>query len=290
MIEEINNDLNDINDKYIKEVISSLIESQQEFTNGDQAGEFSSKFSYFSDHKKIVKEIYNPNNFVGFDLVSVQAATGPVNIARCNLVETFKEELTVKTRKLKTYPYTGSCTNLSIEEITDSTCKEITTEFNREIITDLRNNFGTGVMLSNISKLEETIDLTSKSIEEKCGQYPNWIICTPEIYTALTKKSIDSTKIGVYQTFKDNWNGYKIIVDVLMRDIVIGYKGYSHYDSPYIYMPYIPYAITPEIACEGFCPRRGFLCRYGKKLIPQGCNYYGKITITPDLNKELLNL
>jgi hypothetical protein len=60
----------------------------------------------------------------------------------------------------------------------------------------------------------------------------------------------------------------------------MGYKGDSYMDSGYFYCPYVPLTQTPTVLDpESFCPRRGILTRYGKKLLREGAKFYARLSI-----------
>ncbi len=54
-----------------------------------------------------------------------------------------------------------------------------------------------------------------------------------------------------------------------------GYQAPSFLDVGYFYAPYIPLTKTPVILDpESFNPHKGYLTRYGKKLLEEGSKYY----------------
>lgn len=58
-----------------------------------------------------------------------------------------------------------------------------------------------------------------------------------------------------------------------------GYKRTSYLDSGYFYAPYIPIVQSPVVIDpESFTPNKGILTRYGRKLLDEGKQYYGKVS------------
>src|SRR5262252_8518921 len=80
-------------------------------------------------------------------------------------------------------------------------------------------------------------------------------------------------------TVNNRWRLYK---DPLFptNQILMGYKGDSYMDSGYFYCPYVPLTQTPVVLDpESFCPRKGILTRYGKKLLREGSKFYARMSI-----------
>jgi hypothetical protein len=66
-----------------------------------------------------------------------------------------------------------------------------------------------------------------------------------------------------------------------MSEILMGYKGSSFLDTGYGYFfaPYVPIMNTPVVLDPSvFQNNKGILTRYGKKLLSQGQQHYGKVT------------
>jgi hypothetical protein len=77
-------------------------------------------------------------------------------------------------------------------------------------------------------------------------------------------------------------NRYRLYKDPLFptNQILMGYKGDSYMDSGYFYCPYVPLTQTPVVLDpESFCPRKGILTRYGKKLLREGAKFYARLSI-----------
>lgn len=88
---------------------------------------------------------------------------------------------------------------------------------------------------------------------------------------------------------KPSWTVYK---DPLAKngEILMGYKGDSYMDSGYFYAPYYPITKTPVVLDPNiFTPRKGILTRYGKKLLNQGKQFYGTMTIGKEPESKKTN-
>lgn len=67
-------------------------------------------------------------------------------------------------------------------------------------------------------------------------------------------------------------------VDFPKNQILVGYKGQDDVDCGYIYAPYVPLMITPQLAnTEDFQPRQAIFTRYAKKMVR--ADYFGTVTV-----------
>lgn len=219
------------------------------------------------------------------------------------------EEIVAKTRKLKavwsfeSQQDLRSQHNLDAEaELTAILAQEINLEIDREILADLRSNAGTVAAWNFGSALGDTIKEKYESLYVKVVEVSNvihrktlrgsanWLVTSPEIasmfetatagFAPAPSDTFNST-LGVQYvgTINNRWKLYK---DPLFptSEILMGYKGDSYMDSGYFYCPYVPLTQTPVVNDpESFCPRKGILTRYGKKLLREGAKFYGKLTI-----------
>lgn len=219
------------------------------------------------------------------------------------------EEISVVTRKLKAawsfevQQDVRSQFNLDAEEeLTAILAQEINLEIDREIIGDLRNNAGTVATWDYSTALGDTIKERYESLYVKLSEVSsvihrktlrggaNWIITSPEV-AAIFETSVAgyapqntesfSSSLGVQYVgaVSSKWRVYK---DPLFpsNQILMGYKGDSYMDSGYFYCPYVPLTQTPTVLDpESFCPRKGIMTRYGKKLLREGSKFYAKINI-----------
>ena len=219
------------------------------------------------------------------------------------------EEIAAKTRKLKAvWSYEAqqdlrSQHNLDAEaELTAVLAQEINLEIDREVLTDLLLNAGTVGAWDFSTALGDTIKEKYESLYVKIVEMSavihrktlrggaNWIVTSPEVASifetatagfapAPSETFTSSLGIQYVGTINNRWRLYK---DPLFRtnQILMGYKGDSYMDSGYFYCPYVPLTQTPVVLDpESFCPRKGILTRYGKKLLREGAKFYARMTI-----------
>lgn len=219
------------------------------------------------------------------------------------------EEVAAKTRKLKAaWSYEAqqdlrSQHNLDAEaELTSVLAQEINLEIDREVLTDLRNNAGTIASWDFNTALGDTIKEKYESLYVKVVEVSavvhrktlrggcNWIVTSPEVASifetatagfAPTPSETFTTSLGIQYvgTVNNRWRLYK---DPLFPQgqMVMGYKGDSYMDAGYFYLPYVPLTQTPVVLDpESFCPRKGILTRYGKKLLREGAKFYARMSI-----------
>lgn len=219
------------------------------------------------------------------------------------------EEIAAKTRKLKAvWSYEAqqdlrSQHNLDAEaELTAVLAQEINLEIDREVLTDLRNNAGTVSSWDFSTALGDTIKEKYESLYVKVVEISNvihrktlrgganWLVTSPEVASifetatagfAPAPSETFTSSLGVQYvgTVNNRWRLYK---DPLFpaAQVVMGYKGDSYMDSGYFYCPYVPLTQTPVVLDpESFCPRKGILTRYGKKLLREGARFYARLSI-----------
>jgi hypothetical protein len=219
------------------------------------------------------------------------------------------EEIAAKTRKLKAvWSYEAqqdlrSQHNLDAEaELTAVLAQEINLEIDREVLTDLRNNAGTVTAWDFNTALGETIKEKYESLYVKVVEVSNvihrktlrgganFLVTSPEVASifetatagfapAPSETFTSSLGIQYVGTVNNRWRLYK---DPLFptNQILMGYKGDSYMDSGYFYCPYVPLTQTPVVLDpESFCPRKGILTRYGKKLLREGAKFYARMSI-----------
>jgi hypothetical protein len=219
------------------------------------------------------------------------------------------EEIAAKTRKLKAvWSYEAqqdlrSQHNLDAEaELTAVLAQEINLEIDREVLGDLRNNAGTVSAWDFNTALGETIKEKYESLYVKVVEISNvihrktlrgganWIVTSPEVASifetatagfAPAPSETFTSSLGVQYvgTVNNRWRLYK---DPLFpsNQLLMGYKGDSYMDSGYFYCPYVPLTQTPVVLDpESFCPRKGILTRYGKKLLREGAKFYARMSI-----------
>lgn len=219
------------------------------------------------------------------------------------------EEIAAKTRKLKAvWSYEAqqdlrSQHNLDAEaELTAVLAQEINLEIDREVLTDLRSNAGTVTAWDFNTALGDTIKEKYESLYVKVVEVSNvihrktlrgganWLVTSPEVASifetatagfapAPSETFQSSLGIQYVGTVNNRWRLYK---DPLFpsNQILMGYKGDSYMDSGYFYCPYVPLTQTPVVLDpESFCPRKGILTRYGKKLLREGSKFYARMSI-----------
>lgn len=219
------------------------------------------------------------------------------------------EEIAAKTRKLKAvWSYEAqqdlrSQHNLDAEaELTAVLAQEINLEIDREVLTDLRKNAGTVTAWDFNTALGDTIKEKYESLYVKVVEVSNvvhrktlrgganWLVTSPEVASifetatagfapAPSETFTSSLGIQYVGTVNNRWRLYK---DPLFQtnQILLGYKGDSYMDSGYFYCPYVPLTQTPVVLDpESFCPRKGILTRYGKKLLREGAKFYARMSI-----------
>jgi len=219
------------------------------------------------------------------------------------------EEIAARTRKLKAvWSYEAqqdlrSQHNLDAEaELTAVLAQEINLEIDREVLTDLRNNAGTVAAWDFNTALGETFKEKYESLYVKVVELSavvhrktlrggcNWIVTSPEVASmfetatagfAPSPSETFTSSLGIQYvgTINNRWRLYK---DPLFpnNQLLAGYKGDSYMDSGYFYCPYVPLTQTPVVLDpESFCPRKGILTRYGKKLLREGAKFYARMSI-----------
>jgi hypothetical protein len=219
------------------------------------------------------------------------------------------EDIVAKTRKLKAvWSFEAqqdlrSQHNLDTEaELTAVLAQEINMEIDREVLTDLRNNAGTVAAWDFNTALGDTIKEKYESLYVKVVELSavvhrktlrggcNWLVTSPEVASIFetatagfapipSETFTSSLGIQYVGTVNSRWRLYK---DPLFptSQILAGYKGDSYMDSGYFYCPYVPLTQTPVVLdTESFCPRKGILTRYGKKLLREGAKFYARLSI-----------
>ena len=219
------------------------------------------------------------------------------------------EEIAAKTRKLKAvWSYEAqqdlrSQHNLDAEaELTGILAQEINLEIDREVLTDLRNNAGTVAAWDLATALGDTIKEKYEALYVKIVEVSNvihrktlrgganFLVTSPEVASifetatagfAPAPSETFTSSLGV-QYVGTVANRYRLYKDPLFptNQILMGYKGDSYMDSGYFYCPYVPLTQTPVVLDpESFCPRKGILTRYGKKLLREGAKFYARLSI-----------
>lgn len=219
------------------------------------------------------------------------------------------EEIAAKTRKLKAvWSFEAqqdlrSQHNLDAEaELTAVLAQEINLEIDREILLDIRRNAGTIATWDLKAAAGITIKEKYESLYVKVVEVSNiihrktlrgganWIVTSPEVSAifetatagfAPAPSNTFTTTLGIQYIGTVN-NRWKLYRDPLFpsNELCMGYRGDSYMDSGYFYCPYVPLTQTPVVLDpESFCPRKGILTRYGKKMLREGRKFYARINI-----------
>jgi len=219
------------------------------------------------------------------------------------------EEIVAKSRKLKAvWSYEAqqdirSQHNLDAEqELTAVLAQEVNLEIDREVLSDLRTSAGTVSSWDFNTALGDTIKEKYESLFVKTVEISNqvhrktlrgganWIVTSPEVASmfetatagfAPAPSETFTSSLGVQYvgTVNTRWRLYK---DPLFptNQMLLGYKGDSYMDSGYFFCPYVPLTQTPVVLDpDGFCPRKGLITRYGKKLLREGAKFYARLSI-----------
>jgi hypothetical protein len=119
----------------------------------------------------------------------------------------------------------------------------------------------------------------------------NFIVTSPFLAAALFSASkleggapeAEIGTLGASIQYKGKFQGqYDVYVDPLYPDdeILMGYKGNSPMDAGYVYAPYIPIQMLPNVTDpETFQPRKGLLTRYGKVAVSPESRFYRIIRV-----------
>ncbi len=180
--------------------------------------------------------------------------------------------------------------------------QEINLEIDSEVLGDLRNNAGTVSAWDFSTAIGQTIKEKYEALYVKIIEVSNvihrktlrgganFIVTSPEVASifetatagfAPAPSETFTSSLGV-QYVGTVANRYRLYKDPLFpsNQLLMGYKGDSYMDSGYFYCPYVPLTQTPVVLDpESFCPRRGLLCRYGKKLLREGAKFYARLNI-----------
>ena len=101
-----------------------------------------------------------------------------------------------------------------------------------------------------------------------------WVLAAPEICDKIKQhKDFVPENVPYYSSFGIHIIGaihsWLVYQDPLypVNQALLGCK-FGHYNSGYIMAHYVPISLTPTIiSTESFCPRKGVLVRYGKRLV-----------------------
>jgi hypothetical protein len=122
----------------------------------------------------------------------------------------------------------------------------------------------------------------------------NFIVVSPDVASILesSRKFVPTfgmdangqVDMGSYQigaqevgTIAGRFKVYRC-VDFPRNKILVGYKGQDDIDAGFVYCPYVPLVITPQLAnTEDFQPRQAVFTRYAKKMVR--ADYFATVTV-----------
>lgn len=241
-----------------------------------------------------------------------QEGTSQIPEMKINIETDF---ITAKERKLKT-EFTQEAMqdlkalhNIDAEaELTAVISSMLIAEIDREILADLLNGsairddydyLNDGVNQSSRNWLDRNQALSAKLIdlgarihqEGKLGS-ANWAVTNPRIGAKLeSTRGFESANLGKHEEFNMgirfagtiSGKQMKIYVDPYFPDnkILMGYKGNSFLSTSYVYAPYQPLYTTPLIYDPATLkPIRGFMTRYGTKMVIGGDHLLAVLNLT----------
>lgn len=202
----------------------------------------------------LVRHVYR--KFKVWDWVSVQPLLGPTGLVyrgRRGISDT----MVARTRSFKR----RVAADFGVEDVSWAIVEEI----ENEVLTDLWENCST-VATVNLASYEQddrahflkkAVKAICKTIEEKTSNKPNWAVIGNTRYNGIV------------------FDDLKTFHHPGVTGVLVGYKG-DHYDSGYVYSPYVPFTFTPGSLGDD---RKGLISRYGKKLYDSGSNCYGRVTV-----------
>ncbi len=280
--------LEGLRDDYQAEQMALILENQSLYNDIMRPQDLENRDLMISLVHKIFKD------FIGFDIISVQTMLGPSG--RCYYVKfaeneqrLVSESVDAVTKKFKCVHRDGEYSKLT-EENVPKLAKLFREEILRGIFKDLDSVVATvSINPGNIpswEKLYGKIGEIFTIIHRKSSINPiwaplNWIVTSLEVADQIFSankygcdiQEVDKDSICYYAKIGD----WKLFIDPLYpkNEMLLGY--YSHFCTGYVYSPYVPIAITPTIFDPNFCPRQGYLTRFGKRLTYGGGGYYARL-------------
>lgn len=246
--------------------------------------------------------------FLAFELASVQPMLGPTSLAyhfeKNKIVETDMVARTIKMKAVWTYEACQdlrSQFNLDAEaELTAILAQEINLEFDRMLLTDLRNNAALKKTIdySHIQGETESerfavvqnyvYDLAAEAQKLYGRPFANKMVVSPEMAKVLLVKEkqdddIFSFKLGISEagTFSTDKGDITVFTDPLLPTgaVVMAYRGEHQFDAGYVFSPYIMLSQTPVVLDpDSFVPRKGILSRFGVKLVDP--TYFSSLVVS----------
>lgn len=208
------------------------------------------EYSQGLDFTEKAYEIYQ--NFIGFDIVSVQPMLGPAS----RIYFTKNNELSHADILAKSY---------MLKE-TDSL--SVANELNRKIIKNLRDNVGTTITKPWTDNKETICSNIFETFTNMIGFGQKWIVTGPDIIEILT-----GMRFNVMQSISMLSSEWNIVVDPLYtaKEILVGFQ--DDLLDGYFYSPYLIDLLTKNQLSVDY--GKFYISRHGKKLISNKA--YGKI-------------
>jgi hypothetical protein len=145
--------------------------------------------------------------------------------------------------------------------------------------------------------VETIIDVANVIHRKTLRGAANFMVVSPDVATILESTTSYNANIDIDKDGQPKYPGGLGVVNmgsirnrfVMYKSpyfprnkVLVGYKGNPFLETGFVYAPYVPLITTPIIYDpEEFTPRRGVMCRYGKKLVRS--DFYGSVT-TLDMN------
>lgn len=235
------------------------------------------------------------NNFIGYDLVSVQTIKSPEeNLYLLDFNGRLYSVLIQSSSRILRSKWHGPDNEQHLNSLDAEAAsievfaQNLSNEFNREIISDLAQAAGKSVRYEYVDEthLVELLEGLSAYIGAKCYvKDATWVVTSPQIVSLLAEfiDFDESIKMGQRQgvnligVLHNKWKIYEDS-SAYKGDILMGLKDVrSHYFSGYIFSPYLPATPTPFWKKEDIVSdNSGYVtARYGKRLTNP--SFYGTI-------------
>jgi hypothetical protein len=239
----------------------------------------------------LVRRMFSPESgFVGFDLVNISTIMSPNSMVPVSLPNGIDyEPISAKSKIMKTHFHDGGIEHLEEEAaLCQSLAVELGSEICREIVTDLYNHAGTQFehQWRGPKALAEAFKLLANGAKNKTGHYPNWIITNQSLASALVSnfanqeqhdppEGLDTAKcVHKWCTFGVEDPEFKATIYIdpkFPNAMVTGLYTVNGYQ----YCPYIALTDLEPHAPDTY----QLVTRYGKRLLRNAANYYGRIIV-----------
>lgn len=322
--------LTGVDSPYVSRQLAALLENQvlfntklnvENITAGDPADAqyIMDPEAFLAHFKRIsipaIRRVFDPNSFVGYDLVSVQVmreATESIYFTN-DYDRQVAETISAKTRKMRTNINQALQPSQMWSDVNEEAdvvanfSQDIQNEINREIVSDLLNNSATKAQKEwdGPDNLLEWVDALSSTIGAKTGgRDGTWVVASSDVIDAL--EETEALNIGTRLSAKDEYSVRIGRVGTLAKPnggnwdlfemhhpkskVLVGHKNEgNHYASGYFYSPYAPLACRPAWGLpDGAHSHGSTFSRYGKKMWRDGSNYYALLDLDkmPELLKD----